>query len=497
MSVRPAPDLLESLFLTGSPESASAYEAAISAARGATMDYFAGRPRPYSGATPGELAEALDEREMCPERGVPLEEVLREVGESVLEHSVGVTHPACAAHLHCPPLVPALAAEVLISATNQSMDSWDQSPAATMLEQKVVDWLRDLFAYGPAADGVFTGGGTQSNLMGLLLARDRYARERLGRSVKEDGLPPEAGRFRILCSEAAHFTVRQSAALLGLGERAVVPVPTDVDYRMSLEALDDALEELGRQGLLPVALVGTAGTTDFGSIDPLPELAERAEEHGLWLHADAAYGGALALSGRHRRKLAGIEEADSIAVDFHKQLYQPISCAAFLVKNGADFFLMKRHADYLNPEDDEASGVPNLVGKSLQTTRRFDALKVFVSLRTLGREGFEVMIDRTLEVAAETARLVAADPRLELAVRPEMGVVVFRYLPEERNRADGINEGIREALLRGSEAVLARTRVRGRSHLKFTLLNPRTTVGHVEEILEKVGELGERLEGKR
>lgn len=487
--------MLEAAFLTGSPESAAAYEAANAAARRAVVEHFAKRSRPYSGATPGELAGMLAGEEVCPERGAPLEEVLAGVGESVLAHSIGVAHPACAGHLHCPPLVPALAAEVMISATNQSMDSWDQSPAATLVEERVVGWLCGLFGYGERGDGTFTSGGTQSNLMGLLLARDRYALENFGWSVREDGLPPEAGRFRVLCSEAAHFTVRQGAALLGLGERAVVPVATDGEFRVSPKALDGTLEELRADGLLPIALVGTAGTTDFGSVDPLAELAERAREHGLWLHVDAAYGGALALSERHRGKLAGIEQADSIAVDFHKQFYQPISASAFLVREGATLGLLRRHADYLNPEGDDESGVPNLVGKSLQTSRRFDALKLLVSLRTLGREGLAAMIEHTIEVAAGTARRIEEDPKLELASRPQTGAVVFRYRTEDPGISDAVNEGIRDSLLRSGEAVLARTRVGGRSHLKFTILNPRTTVGHVERILEKVRAAGARLEG--
>jgi L-2,4-diaminobutyrate decarboxylase len=485
--------LLDRNFLTGSSESATAYRDAMCTAHEVVLEHLASRSRPYSGAEPTGLADALAEQEVCPEAGVELREVLREVGGPVLEHSIGVAHPACLAHLHCPPLVPALVAEALISAANQSMDSWDQSPAATFVEQRVVGWLCDLLGYGAAGDGVFTSGGTQSNLMGLLLARDRYARERLGWPAQKSGLPPEAERFRILCSEAAHFTVRQSAALLGLGERAVVPVTTDGEHRMSPEALDEKLRELRRAGLLPVAVIGTAGTTDFGSIDPLPELAERAWGHGAWFHVDAAYGGALALSERHRGKLAGIEASDSLAVDFHKQFYQPISAGAFLLRERGHFSLMKRHADYLNPEGD---GVLNLVGKSLQTTRRFDALKLLVSLRALGREGFAAMIDHTLEVAAEAARMIREDPKLELANRPQIGAVVFRYLPEgDGSRADEINEEIRASLMRGGEAVVARTRVDHSSHLKLTIINPRTTVAHVAEILRRVRELGELLEG--
>lgn len=492
---------LHTAFLGGSAASLMAYRAAVAAAADAVIRYFAAQPKPYSGAGPGELRAALQALGPFPEEGAALESLLRKIGHAVLQHSVVVSHPACAAHLHCPPLTAALAAEVLISATNQSLDSWDQGPAATMLEEQTVDWLCRLAGYDERADGVFTSGGTLSNLMGLLLARDHYARTRLNWRIQTDGLPPEAGRFRILCSEVAHFTVRQSAALLGLGDGAVVPVATDDRRRLCPQALDRRLAEIRAQDRLPIALVATAGTTDFGSIDPLPELSTRARAHGLWLHVDAAYGGALLLSSRHRERLAGIEEADSIAIDFHKLFYQPISCGAFLLRDGSRFDLMRLHADYLNPADDEAAGIPNLVTKSLQTTRRFDALKLFISMHQLGRRAFADMLDYTIALATDVARLIAARPSLELAHQPELNAVVFRYLPghapagtDRAAWANRVNRGIRTALLRSGQAVLAQTRVAGLTYLKFTLLNPRATPAHIEGILDMVCQLGAQLE---
>lgn len=480
-------------FLSGSEAELKDYHAAMDAARETVEEYLAKLSKPYSGATPEELA-GLFEDDPLSEEGEGLTATLREIGGAVLANSVAVNDPRTMAHLHCPPLVSALAAEHLISAANQSLDSWDQSPAATMLEKRLVRWLCDLFGINSgSAGGVFTSGGTQSNLMGLLLARNRCARDHLGVDVQRDGLPPEASRLRILCSEAAHFTVRQSAAILGLGERAVVPVRTDHSHRMSPDALDEALAVLDREGSLPMALVGTAGTTDFGSIDPLDELADRARERGLWLHVDAAYGGALVLSNRHRHKLSGIERADSVTVDFHKQFYQPVSCSGFLVRDESNFGLMKLHADYLNPEGDEDAGIPNLVGKSAQTTRRFDALKLYISLRATGRRTLAGMVERTLEVAGEAASLVEADPALELANEPELGAVVFRYL-SHADGPDRINRRIWERLVREGEYMLARTRVGGEDHLKLTLMNPATETSHVEGALERVKELGRALE---
>ncbi len=487
----------DGLFL-GSEAGATAYRDAMERATEAVTD--ATGEGPYAGDAPGELEDRLAGFDPLPEEGRGLRAAIEEVGERVLSRSVDPSDPRCVAHLQCPPLIPGLAAEAMATALNQSLDSWDQSPAATMLEERMIDELCGLFGYR-GGDGVFTGGGTQSNLMGLLLAREHYCREAFGRSPREAGLPPEADALRIVCSEATHFTIRQAAAQLGLGEDCVVSVPTDDGDAMSVEALDRVLRNLDERDLEPFAVVATAGTTDFGAIDPLERVAERAAERGAWLHVDAAYGGALALSDAHRGKLAGIGRADSIAVDFHKLFYQPISCGAFLLRDGEDFELMGRNAAYLNPEGDAERGVPNLVSKSLQTTRRFDALKPYVTFRALGREGLAGLVEYTLDLAEAAAERLAADPAFELLHEPTINTVVFRYrptgVPDGTSReewTDYVNREIRKRLLSEGEAVVARTEVDGVASLKLTLLNPRTTLGDVEAITEAIREHGTRIE---
>ncbi|MEQ8540622.1 MAG: aspartate aminotransferase family protein [Coleofasciculus sp. D1-CHI-01] len=481
-------------FLGNSGDSIAAYQDAIATAQQVVIDYLANQTRPYSGVNPDELARILATRETCPEQGKQLREILNYTGETILNNSVVVSHPTCIAHLHCPPLIPALAAEVLIAASNQSMDSWDQSPAATLLEQQVINWLCQLFGYEQTSDGIFTSGGTQSNFMGLLLARDRYLRDRFNWSVQQQGLPPDASRLRILSSAVSHFTIRQAAALLGLGEQAVVPVETDSNYRLCPHALTHQLAQLDQQNLLPIALVGTVGTTDFGSIDPLLELAAIAQNHGLWFHIDAAYGGALIMSDRHRHKLTGIEFADSIAVDFHKLFYQPISCGAFLLKDRSEFNAIALHADYLNPQTNVEAGIPDLVTKSIQTSRRFDALKLFVSLQTLGRKGFANLIDTTIDLAVQTAQLIDAEPNLELVNHPTINAVVFRYCSQHPSSSNSINRQIRTTLMENGEAVLAQTQIGQQIYLKFTLLNPKTTVDNIRQLLHQIQHLCHQLE---
>ena len=500
------------LFL-GGEAGLSAYADAIDRARDAVVAAHADREKPYSGRSHAELREAVDrafgggeasetprgagetgdsdaDTGGFPDDGVGLDAAIRDVREAVLDDSVLVADPACAAHLQCPPLVPALAAEVLVTAFNQSMDSWDQAPAATAVEGRMVDSLADAFGYPDAADGVFTSGGTQSNLMGLLLARNRRVEEGYGRDPQAGGLPPEADDMRILCSEAAHFTAEQAAAQLGLGEDAVVHVATDDRRRMRPEALDAALDDLTDRGLDPFAVVGTAGTTDFGAIDPLEELADRAEERDLWFHVDAAYGGALALSDAHRDRLAGVDRADSLAVDFHKLFYQPLSCGAFLVRDGDAFGRIARNAAYLNPEDDDA---PNLVAKSVQTSRRFDALKPYLTFRALGRERLAELVESTLRLADDAAERITADPALELAADPSLNTVVFRCIPDRDHPtlgadewADRLNAEVRQRLLDDGAAVVARTEVDGSVYLKFTLLNPLATVADAADVLGQI-----------
>ncbi|WP_332631650.1 pyridoxal phosphate-dependent decarboxylase family protein [Halalkalibacter flavus] len=484
-------------FLHSKEESIDYYAKAMRWAQGGFVDQFSRNDKPYSGLPHKEFTKLFSQTfsDILPEEESPVETLFKKIGETILKHSVVVSNPTCLAHLHCPPLSAALAAEVLISGTNQSMDSWDQSASATVVEEKMVRWLSDLFLKCDRADGVFTSGGTQSNFMGLLLARDRYLKKQLNWDAQRDGLPVEASKLRIFCSKDAHFTVRQSAFLLGLGEQAVVSVETDSCHRMCVNDLDRCVKEAVEQGLLPFAVVATAGTTDFGSIDPLAEVASRAKRYQMWFHVDAAYGGALMLSERHKHKLTGIDLADSLTVDFHKLFYQPISCGAFLVKDRSNFDFIKLHADYLNPEDDEETGIPNLVTKSIQTTRRFDALKLFVSFHALGRKTFADMIDYTISLAQETAKVINEEPDFELLNEPQINAVVFRYRPQGMEKSNDsewlnrLNGLIRTKLLEQGHSVLARTRVNESVYLKLTLLNPRTTIEDIQSIVSQIKHL--------
>jgi L-2,4-diaminobutyrate decarboxylase len=304
------------------------------------------------------------------------------------------------------------------------------------------------------------------------------------------GLPPEAARWRIVASSAAHDSVRRSAHVLGLGRRAVVGVATDDAGRIDVAALDETLDALVRAGLTPIAIAATAGTTDLGAIDPLGAIADRASDRGAWLHVDAAVGSALALSERLAPLLAGIERADSITADLHKLWFMPIGASALLVRDVALLAPVHHSSDYLNRPEDEAAGMLNLVGRSLDTSRRFDALKILVGLRSTGRRRLAAMVERIVELARSTGELVAAHDELELLAPPSTVTVVLRWHPAGSrlgdDALDAANIAAQRTLLRTGQAVIGRTRLDGRVALKLTLVNPLAGLDDMRALLDVV-----------
>jgi len=443
---------------------------------------------PYSGLEPKLLEHAINAVDLD-NKNAPLIDVIGETADLVAKNSIFVQHPDCIAHLHTPPLMPAVAAEAMIAALNQSMDSWDQASSATYVEQKVVDWLCDKYELGEKSDGIFTSGGTQSNQMGLMLARDWIADKLSGHSIQKLGLPDYADKLRIVCSKKSHFTVQKSASWMGLGEKAILAVDANADGTMDVSKLDAVIEQAKSEGLIPFAIVGTAGTTDHGAIDDLDFIADMAQKHAMWMHVDGAYGGALILSS-HKNRLKGIERAESVSVDFHKLFYQTISCGALLVNDKANFKFLLHHADYLNREHDE---LPNLVDKSIATTKRFDALKVFMTMQNVGPNTLGQMYDHLLGQTQQVANLVRNSEGFELLAEPALSTVLFRAVSNEAVDLDELNKALRlEALVRGV-AVLGETVVDGKSALKFTILNPCLKISDFESLLNKINTLAAEL----
>ncbi|EKZ8661180.1 pyridoxal phosphate-dependent class III aminotransferase [Vibrio alginolyticus] len=442
---------------------------------------------PYSGMDPKALEAAIHDVDLD-NGNAPLKTVIDDAAELVAKNAIFTQHPDCIAHLHTPPLMPAIAAEAMIAALNQSMDSWDQASSATYVEQKVVNWLCDKYELGEKADGIFTSGGTQSNQMGLMLARDWIADKLSAHSIQKLGLPEYADKLRIVCSKKSHFTVQKSASWMGLGEKAVMTVDANADGTMDVTKLDEVLNQAKAEGLIPFAIVGTAGTTDHGAIDDLDFIADMAARHDMWMHVDGAYGGALILSSQKAR-LKGCERAHSISVDFHKLFYQTISCGALLVNDKSNFKFLLHHADYLNREHDE---LPNLVDKSIATTKRFDALKVFMTMQSVGPKALGDMYDHLLEQTLEVAGMIRDNKHFELLAEPSLSTVLFRATHESAD-LDELNKTLRLEALTRSIAVLGETIVDDKTALKFTILNPCLTTADFESLLSKINTLAAEL----
>lgn len=256
------------LFLGSTLPSRVAFSEAVNSAARHVAECWAGLTRPVDGANYGEILRSIQSLDVCPDVGIGLQAALQEVREVVLPHIVAVSNPNYVAHYHSAPMLPSLAAEVIISATNQSLDSFDQGPSATILEMHVVQWLCTLIGFGSRGDGVFTSGATQSNLMGLLLARDSYGLAREPASnISEQGLPEDARNWRIICSDLTHFSVAKSAHLLGLGNRSIVCVKSTPTGAITPDSVQSAIESERTRGHQPVALVLTAGprTSDLST----------------------------------------------------------------------------------------------------------------------------------------------------------------------------------------------------------------------------------------
>ncbi|MGH3789002.1 MAG: pyridoxal phosphate-dependent decarboxylase family protein [Pseudonocardiaceae bacterium] len=462
--------------------------------RGALTVTRAGGPLPPG--APHEVlaaARAVLGPAVLPEYGTGTDVALDRLATSLARHGLDLSHPHAAAHLQPPPLAVAVAADALAAAGNASLDTYDSGPATLAVEGWVVEVLTRMAGWGHDAAGVFTPGGSMSNLLALLLARD-HAAARLGVDSRRDGV---AGlpRPTVLASEVAHFSVQRACAALGLGEAAVHPVPVDHRYRMRPEALAAQLAQLARRGAAatPVAVVATAGTTDFGSVDPLPEIAAVAAEHRVWLHVDAAYGFGALFSDRMAPLLTGLPAADSITLDLHKIGWQPASASAVLVRDATRFTPLSTQVAYLNPVDDTLAGYDGLLGRSLQTTRRADSVKIAATLLAHGRAGLGAMVDVCHDLARHAQRRIDTEAALELVSPAQLSTVVFRYRGSRPGADSMLNAALRRRLLRSGRALVGRTEVRldGPTAapsvcLKLTLLNPTARPHDIDTLLDAV-----------
>ncbi|MGR4883494.1 pyridoxal phosphate-dependent decarboxylase family protein [Streptomyces sp. LARHCF249] len=409
----------------------------------------AGGPEPLAARVRAALGDVL------PTKGTGDHEALRTLVHTLAAGAADPADPLCAAHLHCPPLAAAAAADLAASALNPSLDSWDQAPAASAIEALVTRALAAEFYDTPHADALVTTGGTEANQLALLLARERHG-----------------PRLTVLHGANAHHSIPRAAWLLGLRPATALPTPAG-----TLDPADLAQALAATPG--PVLVTATAGTTDAGLIDPLHRIADLCDRYRADLHIDAAYGGLLTLSPRHRHKVAGLERAASLTVDLHKLGWQPVAAGLLAVPDTALLAPLAHQADYLNATDDTEAGLPDLLGRSLRTTRRPDALKIATTLRSLGRDGLTRLIDHTCALAQHLAERLDVHPGFVLHAPPTLTTVLFRPTHADDTQV----ATLRRALLHEGRAVLGRTRADGRLWLKATLLNPHTTAADLDNLI--------------
>ncbi|MFJ9429737.1 pyridoxal phosphate-dependent decarboxylase family protein [Streptomyces sp. NPDC101490] len=417
-----------------------------------------GGPLPAGG--PEEVARRVDALgEVLPGTGTGAGEALATLVQALAAGAADPAHPLCAAHLHTPPLALAAAADLAASALNPSMDSWDQAPAASALEARVTAALAaEVFPAAERPDALVTTGGTESNQLALLLARERHG-----------------PALRTVVGANAHHSLARACWLLGLPAPLVLPTPRGT--------LDPATVGTALAALTgPVLVAATAGTTDEGLIDPLGALADVCGARAADFHVDAAYGGPALFSRSRRHLLDGLDRARTVTVDLHKLGWQPAAAGLLAVRDAADLDVLGHTAAYLNADDDTGAGLPDLLGRSLRTTRRPDVLKTAVTLRALGRDGLGALVDACADLAQDLADLVEKTPGFELRARPTLTTVLFR----PSGVPDATVAEIRRTLLAEGRAVLGRAEADGRLWLKATLLNPYATPGDLAQLITLV-----------
>lgn len=376
------------------------------------------------------------------------------------------------------------AADLLASVLNQNVTAWRSGPSATTLERVVVGWLAEAIGC-PGFRGSLTGGGSPANLMGLAMAREARL------PANETGV--RAGT--VYASEQVHMSIPKAVALLGIGREHLRQIACDDEFRMRTDLLRQFMHRDVQSGLTPIAIVGSAGTVTTGSIDPLKELSAIAREFGAWFHVDGAYGALAAIA--EPAKFAGLNEADSLSLDPHKWLYQPIDCGCLLYRDPAAARRAFSHTgDYAKSLIDDPVEGFTFFEESIELTRRFRALKLWLSLRYHGLANFREAIRNDLAMAQYLTGLIAEQPELELLAPVPLSAICFRY--RAAADSDSLNQRILQLVIRRGKVFLSNANIYGRFALRACIVNHRTTRADVESIVSEViaagGELTARTE---
>lgn len=425
-------------------------------------------------ATPAELEKLFDEP--LPEKGITLQEILERFRDDIAPNAMGVPSPRYFGQFNPTPLPIGVWADALSSMLNQNAGAWRNGPTSAMLEARAIRWLCDLLDYGPQSFGTLASGGSEANLIALKCARDSVDRE-----IKERGVRRAAGDLVIYASEQCHYSIDKSADILGLGREGLRKIPTDARFHISLDGLKEAIAADREAGLIPCCIVGVAGTTSTGVIDPLESLAQIARENRCWYHVDAAYGGPLAFSARHKEMLRGIEQADSITFDPHKWMFVPFACGATLVRDGGrilrDAFDMT--PEYLSEDRGGADVEFDFFRYGQMGTRRFNSLKLWMAMKFMGREGYARTVERHIELTKYLAKQIDALKDFKRVGEVETAVCCFRLLPE----SDHLQQRLQQIIERSGEAWLTTTVLHGRRALRVNINSFLTEQHHTDDLV--------------
>src|SRR5947209_9885923 len=429
-----------------------------------------------SQVSPGDIAARLPER--APDRGEPFDAILGDLDSLILPGITHWNHPAFFAYFGITGSGPGIVGELIASALNVNAMLWRTSPAATELEQRTLAWVLDMLGLPAGWFGEILDTASSSTMAALAAAREASGLDirRRGMAGRAD-LPP----LRVYTSAEAHSSIEKACIALGIGQEGLEKIPTDDALRMRADLLGEAVERDLAAGVRPIAVVATVGTTSTISVDPVPEIAAVCRRHGLWLHVDAAYGGAAGLLESHRHLLAGCEHADSLVFNPHKWLFTPVDCS--LLYTSRPDVLREAFAlvpFYLTTTE---SDVVNLMDYGLALGRRFRALKLWMVIRAYGREGLAELVGGHIESAGRLPMAVQAEPGWELMAPVPLSTVCFRAHPagvDDEAELERLNTELVEAVNRSGVAFVSHTKVGGRYAIRIAIGNAASRWEHVE-----------------
>jgi aromatic-L-amino-acid decarboxylase len=436
-----------------------------------------------SPAPPGTVRRGLPTAP--PQNSEPISAVLADIEALLIPASTHWQSPGFMAYFASSGSGPGILGETIAAAFNVNAMLWRTAPAATELEQVTLDWLRQMVGLPQPLFGVINDTASSSTLYALAAAREAQTDLR----IRELGMAgrPELPRLRFYASTEAHSSVEKAGIVLGIGKDGLRRIPVDERYRMDPVALRQAIHEDVAAGIRPFAVVATVGTTSTTSVDPVPAIAALCEQHGLWLHVDAAYGGAAAIAAELRWVLDGAERADSIVVNPHKWLFTPIDCSVLWTRRPD----VLREAfsivpEYLTTTDGSEQDAPNLMDYGTSLGRRMRALKLWMVIRYFGTDGLAQRIREHCEYASMLARWVEGEPDFELLAPALLSVVCLRAHPpglDDPGTLDSLNQRIVERINTDGRFFVSHTRLRGEYAIRVAFGNLRQEQRHVRGVI--------------